>query len=114
MATDPRMTATTVDVLRTFLTDPQQELYGLQVMSETGLPSGTVFPILARFEARGWLESGWEQVDPSEVRRPARRYYRLTPDGLESTRLAIARVTAERRARTGVLRPADGLAGGAS
>jgi DNA-binding PadR family transcriptional regulator len=106
------MTSTTVHVLDAFVRDPDVDRYGLQVMSETGLPSGTVFPILARFEGLGWLESGWEQVDPKVVRRPARRYYRLTPDGLQNARTALARVAAERRRRTAMVRPAPGLAGG--
>ena len=106
------MTLTTVYVLDAFVSDPDADRYGLQVMSETGLPSGTVFPILARFEGLGWLESGWEQVDPKVARRPARRYYRLTPDGLQNARTALARVAAERRRRTAMVRPAPGLAGG--
>ncbi len=105
----PRMTTTTVQVLDALSQDPNTERYGLELMALTGLPSGTVFPILARFEALGWLTSGWEDVDPSAAGRPRRRYYRLTSDGLAATGLALARVQRERRQRAAVLRPAGGM-----
>jgi len=105
------MTATTAQVLVLFTKDPKAEWYGLQIMAETGLPSGTVFPILARLEALGWLGSGWEDVDPSSVGRPARRYYRLTPPGLAGARAALARAAGQRRSRlSAARRSAEGLA----
>lgn len=106
----PRMTTTTVHVLQAFAADPTQDLYGLEVMAETGLASGTVFPILARFEQLGWLESGWEDVESSTAGRPRRRYYHLTEHGTEATMKALARVSAERRQRRSILRPAEGAA----
>jgi hypothetical protein len=68
-----------------------------------GLPSGTVHPILARLETVGWLESRWEEIDPRVEGRPARRYYRLTSDGMELARTALAR--AYPSARPAWLRP---------
>jgi hypothetical protein len=32
----------------------------------TKVGSGTLYPMLARLEAAGWLTSEWEVVDPSE------------------------------------------------
>ena len=88
------MTLPTQLVLRTLLADPTQEKYGLQICSEAGLPSGTIHPILARFENLGWLESSWEDEASAHAEgRPARRYYRLTEDGAESTRIALAQAT---------------------
>ncbi|MER6813581.1 helix-turn-helix transcriptional regulator [Spirillospora sp. NPDC000708] len=84
------MTLATQQVLRTLLTEPTQEFYGLQIGQAAGLPSGTVHPILARLERLGWLESHWEEVDPAEQGRPRRRYYRLTEDGAEHARIALA------------------------
>lgn len=86
----PRMTLPTQLVLRAMLADPTQEKYGLQICTEAGLPSGTIHPILARLEGLGWLESRWEDADPRQQGRPRRRYYRLTPDGAEHARLALA------------------------
>jgi PadR family transcriptional regulator len=96
----PRMTIPTQLVLRALLADPAQELYGVEIGAAAGLPSGTVHPILARLETVGWLESRWEQIDPHTEGRPARRYYRLTTDGLELARSALA------RAYTATARPA--------
>jgi DNA-binding PadR family transcriptional regulator len=78
-------------VLQTFLEDPSQELYGLEVGAAAGLPSGTVHPILARLEGLGWMESRWEEIEPRVEGRPLRRYYRLTPSGTQDARAALAR-----------------------
>ena len=59
--------------------------YGFDIMDATGLPDGTVYPILRRLERRGVLAGDWE--DEKEARaqqRPQRRYYELTPVGHES------------------------------
>ena len=61
-------------------------------------------PILARLETVGWLTSRWEDIDPRAEGRPARRYYRLTPDGLELARAALARAYSA-NARPAWLRP---------
>lgn len=86
----PRMTIPTQLVLRALLADPDQELYGLQIGEAAGLPSGTVHPMLARLEGAGWVESRWEDIDPRAEGRPARRYYRLSADGVLAARQALA------------------------
>ncbi|WP_246257011.1 PadR family transcriptional regulator [Amycolatopsis anabasis] len=106
----PRMTLPTQLVLHTLLEDPVRELYGLEICAAAGLPSGTIHPILARLEKAGWLESRWEEVDPSERGRPRRRYYRLDPNNIASVRAALHRAGASAQALNR-LRP--GLAGGA-
>jgi DNA-binding PadR family transcriptional regulator len=99
------MTVPTQLVLDVLLADPAEELYGLRIGVEAGLPSGTVHPILARLEGLGWLESRWEDVDPREEGRPPRRYYRLTATGVRDARAALA---GARRPALGRLRPATG------
>src|SRR3954447_26930913 len=84
------MTIPTQWVLRALLAEPSRELYGLEIGVAADLPSGTVHPILARLEGIGWVESRWEDVDPREQGRPARRYYRLTATGVEAARQALA------------------------
>jgi PadR family transcriptional regulator PadR len=87
----PKMTLQTKLVLQLALQDPGREWYGLQMMAATGLPAGTIYPIVARLERYGWLESRWE--DPAEheaAKRPRRRYYRFTPDGADRARVAMA------------------------
>jgi PadR family transcriptional regulator PadR len=88
------MTLPTQLVLHTLLAEPTREMYGLQICSAAGLPSGTIHPILARFETLGWLESRWEDVSPQEEGRPRRRYYRLTHDGAECARTALDQAAA--------------------
>ena len=85
------MTLPTQLVLRAFLADPKQELYGLEIGSAAGLPSGTVHPILARLEGLGWVASTWEDIDPRLQGRPSRRYYKLTASGEHNARDALAR-----------------------
>ncbi len=95
---DPRMTQTTQAVLHALLERPSKELYGLEICAKAALPSGTIHPILARLEKIGWLESSWEDIDPRAQGRPRRRYYKLSPDGAERARIALAKVTESRAA----------------
>ncbi|GLY80512.1 hypothetical protein Airi01_087790 [Actinoallomurus iriomotensis] len=84
------MTLPTQLVLRAMLEEPTREMYGLEIVQAAGLASGTIHPILARLEGIDWVESRWEEADPREQGRPRRRYYRLTPDGAERARIALA------------------------
>ena len=104
------MTLPTQLVLRQLMDEPSREMYGLEICSAAGLPSGTIHPILARLEKVGWLESRWEEVDPAEQGRPKRRYYRLKPDAIAHVQAALHRAEASVKA-LGRLRP--GFAGGA-
>lgn len=90
-----RITVPVAKVLSAFLTEPAADRYGLDLMRVTGLPSGTLYPILQRLQDAGWVEAEWEQIDPVEQARPARRYYHLTPTGAESARLALAELHAQ-------------------
>src|SRR5436309_9556167 len=94
----PRMTIPTQRVLRALLAEPTRERYGVEIGAEAGLPSGTIHPILARLEGVRWIESRWEDIDPREEGRPARRYYRLTASGVELARQALAGAYSSRRA----------------
>jgi PadR family transcriptional regulator PadR len=68
-----------------------------------GRKAGSVYPILARLEEAGWVESSWEREERDE-RGPRRRFYRLVPDGLAAARALLAerRGAVRQRARTGV------------
>jgi len=78
---EPRLTHQTLKVLRVFLEQPNKALAGSDIWKETGIFSGTLYPILARLEKAGWLTSSWEAAEPSEVGRPRKRLYRLTGVG---------------------------------
>lgn len=97
-------------VLRAMLAEPTQEMYGLQICQAAGLPSGTTHPILARLERLGWLDSHWEDAVPQEEGRPRRRYYKLTEDGAEHARIALAQATTSVVGLSLRPRPAGGLA----
>lgn len=63
----------------------QGHLYGFDLMDATGLPDGTVYPLLRRLERRGVLTGAWEDEETARAeQRPPRRYYRLTPLGESS------------------------------
>jgi PadR family transcriptional regulator, regulatory protein PadR len=86
----PRMTTSVLKVVAALLADATAERYGLELMHDTGLPSGTLYPILVRLERAGWVASRWEDADPVAEGRPARRYYRLTADGAAEARREVA------------------------
>ena len=65
---------------------PQEWRYGYDMMKETGLRSGTLYPLLMRMSAQGLLEAEWRQ--PERPGRPARHAYRLTAAGLALARTA--------------------------
>ncbi|WP_433282570.1 PadR family transcriptional regulator [Micromonospora sp. CA-244673] len=89
-----RLTIPVAKVLSALLADPEARRYGLDLMKLTGLPSGTLYPVLHRLWAAGWLAADWEEVDPAAAGRPARRYYRLTGEGVRAARLALAELRA--------------------
>jgi len=68
------------------LADPSAERYGLELAQATGILGGTLYPLLARLEAIGWVESRWEQLDEHAEGRRRRRYYRLTAAGARCAR----------------------------
>jgi len=84
-----RMSAQTQALLAALLADPARSRYGLDLSKEAGLPSGTIYPILARLEATGWVASEWETIDPVAAGRRPRRYYILTAEGERAARSAL-------------------------
>jgi DNA-binding PadR family transcriptional regulator len=69
--------------------------HGFDIMDATGLPSGTVYPILRRLDREGLLRSAWEKaVAAQREQRPPRRYYDITPGGEEMLAGAVDRFRA--------------------
>ena len=87
---DVRLTQPTLKVLRYLLEKPREGRSGAQMSKATKVGSGTLYPMLARLEAAGWLTSEWEAVDPSEAGRPRRRFYKLTAVGQNNAYTALA------------------------
>ena len=66
--------------------------HGFDIMDATGLPSGTVYPILRRLDREGLLASTWEKVAIAQrEQRPPRRYYDITAAGEEMLAGAVER-----------------------
>lgn len=79
MPRKPNSSPQTRRVLAALASDPGAWRHGLSLAAETGLSSGTLYPLLNRLRDGGFLESEWRQP---EVRgRPPRQVYRLTPAG---------------------------------
>jgi DNA-binding PadR family transcriptional regulator len=53
--------------------------HGYDLMKETGLSSGTLYPLLMRMGDQGLVEAEWRE--PEQPGRPARHAYRLTAAG---------------------------------
>ena len=78
----------TKQVFAALMDAPSDETYGFELVKVTGLPSGSVYPILRRLEDNGWVVAREEVIDP-EARRPrVRIYYRLTGEGRRVARAA--------------------------
>lgn len=69
--------------------------FGFDIMSVTGLPSGTIYPALRRLEAMRLVASDWEKdAKARQEGRPRRRYYELTKAGKQHLKETEARVQA--------------------
>ena len=66
--------------------------FGFDIIEETGLTSGTVYPTLDKLEEQGLLRSQWEDGRVAQrEKRPARRYFWLTARGAEALAAALER-----------------------
>ncbi len=93
-----RLSPQTLQILDAFLQDPADWKYGYDLSRNTGLRSGTLYPILMRLADRKLLDTDWETA---EIGKPPRHLYRLTPDGLQ-----FAREHRSSRSTEGLRRPA--------
>jgi PadR family transcriptional regulator PadR len=82
-----QLSITAVSVLQA-IADGYQ--YGFDIIDQTQLPSGTVYPALGRLERDGLVRSAWEdEADAHAEGRPARRYYKLTAHGVRALAEAV-------------------------
>lgn len=79
-----RRSPQTLAVLSVLLRRAPAWHYGYDLLQQTGLKSGTLYPILARLQRRGWLEQRWERS--SGAGRPPRHLYRLSRIGRVAVR----------------------------
>lgn len=76
-------------VLSVMLDAPSEEVYGFELAQASGLPSGTIYPILRRLEDQGLVSSRWEVLEETDAGRRRRRYYRMTGEGARIARNAV-------------------------
>src|ERR687895_292840 len=99
----PRLTRPTALVLHSLSRGVR---HGFDILDDTALESGTVYPILRRLEEAGCVRSRWEPAERAHAEgRPPRRYYELTGAGAEALREALERSPDARRAVPGAARP---------
>jgi DNA-binding PadR family transcriptional regulator len=102
----PRTPDTSPQTLRVFgalLEEPGAWHHGYALSKQTGLASGTLYPILMRLAEREILETRWEE--PTTPGRPPRHAYRLTTDGAVLARQRLAEASAD-KTKTARVRPA--------
>jgi DNA-binding PadR family transcriptional regulator len=64
--------------------------HGFDVIDQTGLASGSVYPALSKLESAGFLRSRWEDAPIARrEKRPPRRYYEITPAGRKALEEAL-------------------------
>jgi PadR family transcriptional regulator PadR len=88
--------AQTLAVLAELCAMPSQWRHGYGIARDTGLKSGTLYPVLVRLADRGLVEACWEDEQPAG--RPRRHLYRLTPEGLAAATAALAQERSAGRA----------------
>lgn len=71
-------------VLAVLLDAGSQWSHGYELSRRAEVKSGTLYPLLIRLEAQGYLEAEWQQ--PAEGGRPPRHAYRLTASGVQLAR----------------------------
>ncbi len=88
-------------VLKLFLRDPSRDIFGLEVLAETGIQSGSLYPILHRLQHQQLLTARWEPLSTatSQGRRP-RRLYRLDSANADRASDALAEWQAAARRST--------------
>ena len=90
------ISAQTLAVLAALAANPSDWRHGYDLARETGLKSGTLYPILVRLADREIVEACWEDGEPAG--RPRRHLYRLTSGGLASATAALAAAPTPARA----------------
>ena len=83
-----RISPQTLRVLEHFVEHPTAWRYGYELSRETGLKSGTLYPILMRLADYSLLETKWVTTEEGV---PPRHTYRLTSTGMELFRSTLTR-----------------------
>ena len=85
MASRSEFSAQTLSVLASLCQEPSQWQHGYALAKQTGLKSGTLYPILIRLADRCLVEACWQ--DEPQPGLPRRHLYRLTDAAMAVTTL---------------------------
>ena len=80
MPRKPNSSRQTRALLAALLDRSQSWRHGYDLSKETGIKSGTLYPLLMRLTEQGLLDSRWEE--PERTGLPPRHVYRLTNSGV--------------------------------
>src|SRR5262245_38317920 len=95
MPRSPNNSRQTRTLLATLLEQSRTWRHGYELSKETGLRSGTLYPLLMRLSEQGLLEQRWQE--PERPGLPPRHVYRLTAAGVALAReQELAAVATER------------------
>ena len=83
-------------LIESLLKNPADWRYGYDLSRETGLKSGTVYPILMRLADKLLLENRWEWGEAGRPGRPPQHMYRLTSRGQKWSFAAMSRTRKNR------------------
>lgn len=84
MPRKPNSSAQTRKLLAVMSRQPRAWHYGYELSRQTGLKSGTLYPLLIRLSDQGLLQSQW--LEPERPGKPPRHAYKLTSGGLALAR----------------------------
>jgi PadR family transcriptional regulator PadR len=88
MARSPNSSPQTRELLAVMLQYPRRWQYGYELSKQSGLKSGTLYPLLIRLSDQGLLEARWQE--PERPGKPPRHAYKLTPEGAAFARQVAA------------------------
>lgn len=100
-----RVTNALIKVAMAMMSDPHAKQWGYDLSRQSSVRSGVMYPILARMLEDGWLTDGWEDPAKLTEKRPPRRYYELTDDGLRELGAIVKRAELDARQNVPSLRP---------
>ena|ERR1700722_274012 len=84
MPRPPNASRQTHVLLAALLEQPRAWRHGYELAKETGLTSGTLYPLLMRLSDQGLLDARWQDSD--QPGKPPRHMYRPTAAGLALAR----------------------------
>lgn len=94
-----RLTNAFVAVAIVLLSAPTERHWGYALSKSAGVRSGVLYPLLNRMLDQGWIEDGWEDPAAIKEKRPPRRYYTVTEEGLIQLGAAVRRAQSDVRFR---------------